>query len=116
MAAKPSSDGGGLGAAYAGPQPSSGGQADEDYATTGSVLARLDWRDQAPAISPGIARRESYLQTGHRLARHPTRIGREVNRCGCRRSHRAHRADERAWIQRLRLCQGKLESSPSSGS
>jgi IS30 family transposase len=66
-------------------------------------------------ISRGIARGESARAIGRTLGRSHTTISREVNRCGGRRSYRAHAAERAAWRRARRLRAMKLELCPVLG-
>lgn len=63
-------------------------------------------------ISRGIARGESARAIGRTLGRSHTTISREINRCGGRRSYRAHAAERAAWRRARRLRATKLELCP----
>jgi len=63
-------------------------------------------------ISRGIARGHSARTIARALGRCHTTITREINRCGGRRSYRAHTADREAWRRSARPRPSKLELSP----
>src|SRR5438270_7369835 len=63
-------------------------------------------------ISRGIARGESARAIGRTLGRSHTTVSREINRCGGRRSYRAHAAERAAWRRARRPRATKLELCP----
>ena len=63
-------------------------------------------------ISRGIARGESARAIGRTLGRSHTTVSREINRCGGRRSYRAHAAERTAWRRTRRSRPTKLELCP----
>src|ERR1700694_1121175 len=63
-------------------------------------------------ISRGIARGESARAIGRTLGRSHTTISREIDRCGGRRSYRAHAAERAACRRARRLRATKLELCP----
>jgi IS30 family transposase len=60
-------------------------------------------------ISRGIACGESARAIGRALGRSHTTVSREINRCGGRRSYRAHAAEQKAWRRARRPRPSKLE-------
>jgi IS30 family transposase len=65
--------------------------------------------EEREEISRGIARGHSAREIARTLGRSHTTIAREVNRCGGRRSYRAHAADREAWRRSRRPRSTKLE-------